>query len=68
MLRDLEAQRRQIEHLPGLDHRRFPQRALARGAVGGWPMHQDSIRLVDLLERLSRMPRLAAIGVLARLA
>jgi len=68
MLRDLEAQRRQIEHLPGLDHRRFPQRALARGAVGGWPMHQDSIRVVDLLERLSRMPRLAAIRVLARLA
>ena len=68
MLGDLKAQRRQIEHLPALGHRRFPQGALARVAVGRGQMHDDSIRLFYLLERVSSMPRLSAIRVLPRFA
>ncbi|KFB67053.1 MAG: hypothetical protein CAPSK01_003666 [Candidatus Accumulibacter vicinus] len=56
MLRDLEAQRWQIEHLTPFGNRSLGQATLACVAIRGWSMHHDPIRLGDLLETMPLVP------------
>lgn len=56
MLRDLEAQRRQVKHLTGFCNRCLGQGTLANIAVRrGW-MHHDLVRFGDLLEAMPLVP------------